>query len=155
MDIASRRDNGLLHTSMSFNSFLFNTTLPQWYPLKNSSASRAKILNLLNLKTDKHGGTVKYNAAASPQAGTMIATSRDSFRVGIVGAGLAGLGCAQELLRLSKKKNIRLDVTMYEARNRVGGRCFTEYSTFKTPSGKVVPIELGASWVSFFISYYF
>jgi hypothetical protein len=111
---------------------------------------------MLNLKTDKHGGTVKYNAsAAAPQNGAVITTNRDSFRVGIVGAGLAGLGCAQELLRLSKKKNISLDVVLYEARNRVGGRCFTEYTTFKTPSGKNFPIELGAGWVSYLFPFHY
>ncbi len=138
---------------MSFNSFLFNTSFPSWYPLKNSVAGRAKILNMLNLKTDKNGGIVKYNSfAEAPQNTSMVTTSRSNFRVGIVGAGLAGLGCAQELLRLSKRKNMHLEVFLYEARDRVGGRCSTDYTTFKTASGRYFPIEVGANWVR--ISYF-
>ncbi|HEX3034643.1 MAG TPA: FAD-dependent oxidoreductase [Thermodesulfobacteriota bacterium] len=39
--------------------------------------------------------------------------------IGIVGAGLAGLACADELKRNS------ISVTLYDASNRVGGRCFS------------------------------
>jgi monoamine oxidase len=42
---------------------------------------------------------------------------RSSLSIGIVGAGLAGLACGYEL----QKKGI--DATLYEATNRVGGRC--------------------------------
>jgi monoamine oxidase len=41
------------------------------------------------------------------------------LRVAIVGAGLAGLACADEL----KMNGIRAD--LYDANNRVGGRCFS------------------------------
>ncbi|PXF47302.1 Lysine-specific histone demethylase 1A [Gracilariopsis chorda] len=44
-------------------------------------------------------------------------------RVIIVGAGVAGLACAQELATASPK----LDVIVLEARNRVGGRVFTHW----------------------------
>jgi NADPH-dependent 2,4-dienoyl-CoA reductase/sulfur reductase-like enzyme len=45
-----------------------------------------------------------------------MATSRKAVRVGIVGAGFAGLRCADVLLRRG------VEVTIFEARNRVGGR---------------------------------
>jgi NADPH-dependent 2,4-dienoyl-CoA reductase/sulfur reductase-like enzyme len=45
-----------------------------------------------------------------------MATSKHAVSVGIVGAGFAGLRCADVLLRRGVK------VTIFEARNRVGGR---------------------------------
>lgn len=42
--------------------------------------------------------------------------SGNKLRVGIVGAGFAGLRCADVLLKHGAK------VTIFEARNRVGGR---------------------------------
>ncbi len=52
----------------------------------------------------------------------------------VVGAGIAGLAAAD---RLSKRG---VDVTVLEARNRVGGRIATDRSWG-------LPLELGASWV--------
>ena len=48
-------------------------------------------------------------------------------KVGIVGAGLAGLACGYEL-----KKN-GIAATLYEASNRVGGRCFSLGGSFAGP----------------------
>ena len=48
--------------------------------------------------------------------GAMMATSKQAVSVGIVGAGFAGLRCADVLLRRGVK------VTIFEARNRLGGR---------------------------------
>lgn len=45
-----------------------------------------------------------------------MATSKQAVRVGIVGAGFAGLRCADVLLRRG------VEVTIFEARNRLGGR---------------------------------
>lgn len=45
-----------------------------------------------------------------------MATSKQALSVGIVGAGFAGLRCADVLLKRGVK------VTIFEARNRVGGR---------------------------------
>ncbi len=49
---------------------------------------------------------------AAPKTGSNV-------KVGIVGAGLAGLACGYEL----KKKGI--SATLYDANDRVGGRCFS------------------------------
>ena len=56
-------------------------------------------------------------------------------RVVVVGAGLAGLGCARELERLG------CDVVVVEARGRVGGRCRA------VDLGGGVRVDLGASWI--------
>ena len=45
---------------------------------------------------------------------------RGSPRIAIVGAGLAGLVCADTLLR-----RYGLSATVYEANTRIGGRCFS------------------------------
>ncbi|HYP14623.1 MAG TPA: FAD-dependent oxidoreductase [Bryobacteraceae bacterium] len=58
-------------------------------------------------------------AAALSTPSTQAAPSSSSLRVGIVGAGLAGLACADEL----RKVGIR--ATLYEASDRAGGRCFS------------------------------
>ena len=123
---------------------------------------------MLNLTTDKNAVTAKYRSPSSangggendsfanngngnrmgPGLGNVVPVpTRDCYKVGIIGAGLAGLGCAQELLRLSKKKNLKLEVEVFEARNRIGGRCWTDTATFKTKSGAAFPIEMGASWI--------
>jgi monoamine oxidase len=56
-------------------------------------------------------------------------------RIGIVGAGVAGLRCADILLHHG------FQVIILEARDRIGGRIHH----FKLPSGQVV--DLGPNWV--------
>ncbi|MFO7178872.1 MAG: FAD-dependent oxidoreductase, partial [Pseudomonadota bacterium] len=58
-------------------------------------------------------------------------------RVVVVGAGLAGLHCAYRLHRAG------VDVTVYEAANRVGGRTFTARGEF--PGGQIA--ELGGELI--------
>ncbi|KAK3996694.1 hypothetical protein QBC44DRAFT_231459 [Cladorrhinum sp. PSN332] len=55
--------------------------------------------------------------------------------IGIVGAGFAGLRCADILLRYGFR------VTILEARNRLGGRIYQE----SLPSGQL--IDMGANWI--------
>lgn len=54
--------------------------------------------------------------------------------VAVVGAGLSGLVAARELVRSGK------EMLMPEARNRVGGRTYTQYA-----GG--VPLEMGGQWI--------
>ncbi|CAF1462282.1 unnamed protein product, partial [Rotaria sordida] len=54
----------------------------------------------------------------------------------IVGAGAAGVAAAIEL------QSTNLSFLVLEARNRIGGRAYTDQETF--PS---IPIDLGASWI--------
>lgn len=58
-----------------------------------------------------------------------------SKHVLVIGAGIAGLAAAEELLKLKHQ------VTIVEARDRVGGRIFTDKTW-----GKDFPIDLGASF---------
>src|SRR5947208_7983165 len=53
----------------------------------------------------------------------------------VVGAGLAGLAAAHDLLAQGVK------VTVLEARNRIGGRAYTESTTFG------LPYDQGCAWL--------
>ena len=55
-------------------------------------------------------------------------------RVVVVGAGVAGLAAARELA------DAGAEVVVLEARDRIGGRIFTDRSTGQ-------PVDLGASWI--------
>ena len=55
-------------------------------------------------------------------------------KIGIVGAGMSGLAAADALVRQG------YEVTIWEARDRIGGRIWTD-------SGLGVPLDLGASWI--------
>ncbi|CAF3678333.1 unnamed protein product [Rotaria sp. Silwood1] len=54
----------------------------------------------------------------------------------IVGAGAAGIGAAIELKKTS------LSFVVLEARDRIGGRVYTDRETFSP-----IPVDLGASWI--------
>ena len=69
---------------------------------------------------------------------TWAAPAASSLRVGIVGAGLAGLACADEL----RKAGIK--ATLYEGSNRAGGRCSSLSGSSLFP-GQVV--ELGGELI--------
>lgn len=53
----------------------------------------------------------------------------------VIGAGISGLACAHELDRGGE------EVIVLEARDRPGGRCWTDRERFS------VPVDLGASWI--------
>ncbi|MEL6675050.1 MAG: NAD(P)/FAD-dependent oxidoreductase [Bacteroidota bacterium] len=67
---------------------------------------------------------------------TLPLTQADSRKVLIVGAGAAGAMAARTL------KNAGHEVTILEARNRIGGRIHTNRDWGKT-------LELGANWISY------
>jgi monoamine oxidase len=74
-------------------------------------------------------------ALAAPPGGGALS-------VGIVGAGLAGLACADELARRG------IDATVHEASSRAGGRCFSMGGAFPGPvefPGQVV--ERGGEFI--------
>ncbi|MDH4305311.1 MAG: NAD(P)/FAD-dependent oxidoreductase, partial [Nitrospira sp.] len=72
------------------------------------------------LKAGALGTTVAMTTMTGiPQRATAAKPSTSSLSVGIVGAGLAGLACADTL----KSRGIR--ATIYEAANRTGGRCWS------------------------------
>lgn len=66
------------------------------------------------------------------QAASTVPT--DNLDVIVIGAGISGLAAAHSL------KENGYQVLVLEARNRVGGRIWTDYST-------ETPMDLGASWI--------
>lgn len=66
---------------------------------------------------------------------SMAVSSLSSKKVLIIGAGAAGIAAASRL------KKAGFDVTILEARNRIGGRIWTDYKLANNP------IELGAEFV--------
>lgn len=65
----------------------------------------------------------------------------DRFRVAIVGAGVTGLVCANELVDKHGWKES--EIVILEARNRVGGRVWTT----KAGTNTDIPYDNGAAWV--------
>ena len=140
-------DEGM-RTSLGFETFLKHTDLPTWFPLCNLQTDQHKVLSLLNMKKDNHG-MVTWDGTASEVTGMHIPIEpRNRYRVGIIGAGIAGLSCATELLLQGERENIDLEVVLLEGRSRVGGRLLTDETTFKYEDG-VTPfhVDLGASWI--------
>jgi len=62
--------------------------------------------------------------------------SNQSTDVVVIGAGIAGLACAQALCERG------LRVAVLEARDRIGGRIFTRH-----PGATETPVELGAEFI--------
>jgi hypothetical protein len=106
---------------------------------------------MLQMKRNSKGNVVwEENAAADlvdVQGTHVTMESRSHFRIGIVGGGIAGLACANELLRMGETEGIKLEVILLEARSRLGGRLLTDDSTFKFADGSSFPVDLGASWI--------
>ena len=64
-----------------------------------------------------------------------ISFSQSNPDVVVIGAGAAGLAATAELMRRG------ISVTCIEGMNRIGGRCYTDISTFG------VPADIGAHWL--------
>jgi monoamine oxidase len=76
-----------------------------------------------------------FGAAMLPSCGGGVKTPTNSpLDILVIGAGIAGLAAAKEL------KTKGHQVTVLEARNRIGGRLWTD-------SSLGVPLDLGASWI--------
>lgn len=146
----------MMRTSMGFNSFLHNTLLPAWFPLSNLH-SQNKVLSLLNMKRDNKGN-VKWeggqlnvsnddvNILAGGTKLPMQSRNKKQYQIGVIGGGIAGLACCQELVSKLHSDGIDARVTLIEARSRFGGRLVTDRS-WKTEKRKEFPLELGASWI--------
>lgn len=78
-------------------------------------------------------------APASLSVGCSDAGDRPLPRVGVVGAGIAGLHCAALL------RGAGIDVSVFDAQSRVGGRMLTDRTTFAAQSGQ--HCELGGELV--------
>ncbi|CAF3106738.1 unnamed protein product [Rotaria sp. Silwood2] len=68
-----------------------------------------------------------------------ISGATEVFDVVIIGAGPAGIAAAIDL----KKASTSISTTMLEARNRVGGRVYTDTHTFNNG----VSADIGAEWI--------
>ena len=67
------------------------------------------------------------------QAAAKILKTR-AKRVGIIGAGMAGMGAARDLV------DAGISIEMFEARDRIGGRTWTDHALG-------LPMDMGASWI--------
>jgi len=83
----------------------------------------------------KQSAVLAAGSVLLPNAFNIISGSKP--RVVIIGAGLAGLSAANKL----SQKNF--DVTILEARNRIGGRVFSH----EIDKSEKLVIELGAEWI--------
>lgn len=68
-------------------------------------------MSMFDLKYDTKGN-VRWKDRAKKVDGAVTTSPRMHFRVGIVGAGLGGLGCAQELFRLGEKEGVDIEVKL-------------------------------------------
>lgn len=65
----------------------------------------------------------------------MAARAAEGWRIAVIGAGMAGLAAARAL------RDAGAEVTVFEARDRIGGRVWTDRSW---PG---LPVDMGASWI--------
>ena len=84
--------------------------------------------------TDRDFSTTVHGALLSGQRAAKEITNLNVGSVIVVGAGASGLAAAHKLVSAG------IDVTVVEARDRVGGRVWTDTSLG-------LPLDLGASWI--------
>jgi monoamine oxidase len=75
------------------------------------------------------------SAASAASAGTSAIAAAGDFDVVIIGAGAAGIAAARRLAATKAR------IAVIEASGRLGGRCFTDSSSFE------VPFDRGAHWI--------
>ncbi len=75
------------------------------------------------------------SAASAASAGTSAIAATGDFDVVVIGAGAAGIAAARRLAGTKAR------IALIEASGRLGGRCFTDSSTFG------VPFDRGAHWI--------
>ena len=97
-----------------------------------------------SLVTSADGGDASASEGGVPDTGAIESgsggdASQTIFTVGIVGAGMAGVHCAY----LLEQAGVRAE--LYEAQSRIGGRMFTDRTTFAQPDGQ--HCELGGELI--------
>jgi len=151
-----------LRMSMGFNTFLQNTALPEWFPLSHLELGRQQVLDTLGMKKDGKGSLVWDQSARGDlmtkpkieEEPLLPIESRSRYRVVVVGGGIAGLSCCLELFQVCERDGIDIEITLVEGRSRLGGRLWTDRSTFKSKKSTATasveenfPVDLGASWI--------
>src|SRR4051812_5696694 len=103
-----------------------------WFrmPMTENGISRRRLLG-----TAAAGAAAAAASGATPAAATEERRRRRRVDVAVVGAGLAGLTAARELVRHGHS------VVVLEARHRVGGRTLNE------PINRTEGVEVGGQWV--------
>ncbi|MFT6657368.1 FAD-dependent oxidoreductase [Maritalea sp.] len=112
------------------------------YLAKGSKSSQRKDLakhvderiNFCGEATDREAPATVHGALNSGIRAAEEVMRSDAETVAIIGAGIAGLAAARALA------DEGYNVTVFEARNRIGGRVWTEQSLG-------IPLDLGASWI--------
>ncbi|ORX96453.1 FAD/NAD(P)-binding domain-containing protein [Basidiobolus meristosporus CBS 931.73] len=69
--------------------------------------------------------------------------TRETRKIGIIGAGIGGTSTAYYLRELLQKQNIHVDITIFEAEDRLGGRTLSP--VFTRPKRPSIPLSMGAS----------
>lgn len=77
-----------------------------------------------NLRRHPHQAVSHVREVQQQPQSTYLTPNRGLVKIGIVGAGLAGLACGYQL------KQHGIKASLYEASNRVGGRCFSLGGSF-------------------------
>ncbi|MEO0750729.1 MAG: FAD-dependent oxidoreductase [Pseudomonadota bacterium] len=75
-----------------------------------------------------------HGALTTGQTAAAKILKTNAKRVGIVGAGVAGMAAARDLV------DAGIEVEVFEARDRIGGRTWTSHALG-------LPMDLGASWI--------
>ncbi len=122
MDRLTRRDTLKLAGSAVAGLILAACAPQAFSPIKQSESSSAA------------GSGTADSSSSQPRVEPTADNRSRETEVLIIGAGMAGLAAAKRLTELN------YDVIVLEARNRIGGRVWTDDSLG-------VPLDIGASWI--------
>ena len=77
------------------------------------------------------------SSTTTARPGAVIATGMEDKKVIVIGAGVSGVTAAKQLM-----EDYGMKVTILESRNRIGGRTWTDRTTFAKP----VDLGAGMDW---------
>ena len=135
----ARQPTGYLRTNWSRDPFALGaySYIARAASRADTDALRRPVANRLFFAGEATHPDYNSTVHAAYESGLIVADSVSDARAGtvaIIGAGISGLTAARAL------RDMGLDVTVFEARNRIGGRIWTD-------SRLGTPLDLGASWL--------